>query len=268
MKSQRLPDIVPEGQLVNRHWLYQRGFQRPDVDYYLRSGALTAVARGLYRKPGPPLKWQNLLFSLQELGNLLHVGGASALNQQGYGHFLPAEQENEIHLYAANRLPSWLEDWHTRQPTSRTSYRFLLHQQSWLRSLSDTDVLTVPFGQWDWYLRFARPETALFELLVEARSEVDLIRIDRYMEALSTLSPILLQRMLALCGSKKARRLMGWFSEYQHHAWFEKLDWTRVDLGSGKLSLIPGGQYDKRWHITVPRVMEHRSEHGSGQPVF
>ena len=58
-----------------RAWLAVRGFKRPLVDYYLRSGALVPVARGAYRRPGPPLKWEHVVYSLQELGYASMWGG-------------------------------------------------------------------------------------------------------------------------------------------------------------------------------------------------
>jgi len=51
-----LENLLSEGQVVDRIWLADRGVKRPLVDYYLRSAALKPIARGAYRRPGPPLK--------------------------------------------------------------------------------------------------------------------------------------------------------------------------------------------------------------------
>ncbi len=59
--------------MVARSWLKARGFDRPRVDSYLRSEALRLVTRGTYRRPGPPLKWERIVYSLQELGYAVHV---------------------------------------------------------------------------------------------------------------------------------------------------------------------------------------------------
>ena len=63
-----LEQTLSEGQLVNRDWLLKRGFNRPRVDYFLRSGKLEPVAHGVYRRPGPPLKWEHMVYSLKEMG--------------------------------------------------------------------------------------------------------------------------------------------------------------------------------------------------------
>jgi hypothetical protein len=68
--------LVPEGLLVNREWLQAHGFSRSSIDYFLLSGKLTALSRGVYRKSGPPLKWQHVVYSLQETGFSVHVGRA------------------------------------------------------------------------------------------------------------------------------------------------------------------------------------------------
>jgi hypothetical protein len=67
-KSEKsLEQCLPEGQLVNRAWLKARGFSRPRVDYALRAGKLEAIAHGVYRRPGPPLKWEHVVFSQNEM---------------------------------------------------------------------------------------------------------------------------------------------------------------------------------------------------------
>ena len=103
-----LSEKVAEGLVVNRRWLQDKGIARPDVDYYLRSGALKPVARGFYRRPGPPLPWQSIAYSLQQMGFNCHVGGHSALDDQGYAHFLPLSGNREVALYSAGPLPQWL----------------------------------------------------------------------------------------------------------------------------------------------------------------
>ncbi len=72
-----------EGLLVDRAWLKGRGIENTNVDYYLRSGKLEAVVHGIYRKPGPPLKWQNVVYSLTLLGYDVHVGHMTALTYHG-----------------------------------------------------------------------------------------------------------------------------------------------------------------------------------------
>ncbi len=100
-----LEQILPEGQLVNRAWLRAQGFGRPRVDYFLRAGKLTAVARGIYRRPGPPLKWEHVVYSLNQMGCPVRVGGRSALELQGMAHYLPLDDVQRIDLYGSAKVP-------------------------------------------------------------------------------------------------------------------------------------------------------------------
>jgi len=60
--------------VVDRAWLLKKGFSRPRVDAFVRSGVLQAVARGL-----------------------------SALQQQGLSHYLALSDKNAIQLTAPPR---------------------------------------------------------------------------------------------------------------------------------------------------------------------
>ncbi len=259
-RSTRLPDSVPDGQLVNRQWLSHRGYKSPEVDYYLRTGGLQAPIRGFYRRPGPELRWQSVLYSLQEMRFQLHVGGVTALAEQGFTHFVSLNQDRVIHLYGPEKLPVWLEDWHTIQSLPKTPFRFAIHQQTWLKNMPEDCFIQRSFGQWDWQLNYATAELAVLEILMELQTETDFLQMDRWFQSLATLSPTRLLTLLKRCPSVKAKRLFGWFAERHQHAWFNKLDWRKVDLGSGKRSLIKGGRFNNRWQLTVPRGLEGEVE--------
>ena len=61
---------------------------------------ISAVAREAYRRSGTPLKWEHIVYSLQELGLAVHVGGRSALELLGYAYYLPIQGIKRIHLAA------------------------------------------------------------------------------------------------------------------------------------------------------------------------
>ena len=82
-----------------------------------------------------------------------------------------------------------------------------------------------------------------------------MIRINVLMEGLRNLSPRRLQVLLVDCRSIKVKRLFLFMADRHNHAWFRRLDMTRIDLGSGKRSLIEGGRYDPKYRITVPETL-------------
>lgn len=243
-----LEDQLPEGLVVDRTWLADRGFERPLVDYYLRSGALEPVARGAYRRPGPPLKWEHVVYSLQKLGYSLHVGGRSALELQGYAHYLSMQGVKQIHLYGVDSLPGWVSK-------LEASYRLTLHKGRLLDNPLPEAVTTKPFGHWDWPVRYATPELALLELVAEVKQAADFEVLDKLFDSATSLRPQLVTKLLMACHHVKAKRLFLWFAERHGFSWFQRLETDAISLGSGKRVIVKGGALDKKYQITVPRHM-------------
>jgi len=260
--KKNLSTVLPEGLLVGRNWLKQQGFQRPLVDYYLRSGALEAVARGVYRRPGPPLKWQHVVYSLQGLGFVVHVGGRSALDHQGLAHYLPMGAET-VHLYSQVKLPGWLH-------TVKANAEFETHHRTLFTAAAEAlGYNTLPFGAWDWPLNYSTRERALLEYLNDLPDYASFDMADKYMESATTLRPKLLMSLLLACKRVKTKRLFLWLAERQDYPWFKQLDISVLDLGSGKRVIYKGGVLNTKYNITVPREYANGEvTDGSKQPLF
>lgn len=248
---------LPEGQVVDRAWLKARGIGRPRVDYYLRSGALVAVARGVYRRPGPPLKWEHIIYSLQELEYAVHVGGRSALELQGMAHYLPMQGVKRVTLYGSGPLPTWVR-------RLNAPFRVEYHRLALFKGLPERAIVTRPFGHWDWPIRYATPELALLEITAEVNTAEDFRLTDKFFESAATLRPELVRELLLQCTHVKAKRLFLWFSERHEHAWYGSLNTQGVQLGSGKRMIVKGGALDRRFQITIPKEMAD----GAEQPFF
>jgi len=257
-KSEKLLEqALPDGQLVNRAWLLEHGYNRPRVDYFLRAGKLEAVNRGIYRRPGPPLKWEHVVYSLNEMGCEVHVGGRSAMELQGMAHYLSPGGVHRIDLYGVSRVPAWVSSYSAK-------YRFVIHKRLYFETLPKGAVKTKSFGSWDWPVPHAGPELALLELLTDVQQTADFSVVDKFFEAAANLRPELVQALLRTCKQIKAKRLFLWFSDRHQHDWHRLLETKGVDLGSGKRMIIKGGAYDDRYQITVPKEMTS----GSEQPLF
>jgi hypothetical protein len=63
------------------------------------------------------------------------------------------------------------------------------------------------------------------------------------------------QQLLEQCASVKVKRLFLYMAEKAGHAWVKHLDRSKVDLGSGKRSVAPGGVYVPKYEITVPKEL-------------
>lgn len=252
-----LERILPEGQLVDWKWLEARGFTRPRIDYALQAGNLEAPVRGLYRRPGPPLKWEQVVYSLNEMRGGVHVRGRSAFELQGRAHFLPVQGVKQIEIHAAAAPPKWLENF-------PAPYRFRISRKKLFKEIPQDALEIRLFGSWDWPIPYSTPELALLEMLGDFESESDFEGVEPFFEGAATLRPDRIQRFLEDCTQVKAKRLFLWFSRRHNHAWAGKLDRSRIDLGSGKREIAKGGSLDAEFLITVPREMAY----GSPQPLF
>ncbi len=257
LSNESLEKILPEGLVVDRAWLNGQGISRPNIDYYLRTGRLAAVARGAYRRPGPALKWEHLVYSLQVLGYPIHVGGRAALELQGYTHYLSMNGKPQIDLYGVRHIPSSLL-------TNSALIKLTVHSVDLFSELPSEAIITKPFGHWDWLIRYATPELALIELLSAVNSEADFSVMDKFFESAVTLRPLLVNKLLNVCTQVKAKRLFLWFATRHHHAWLKQIDTSKVNLGSGKRLIVAGGALDKQYQITVPREMQNRSDIANG----
>ena len=73
------------------------------------------------------------------------------------------------------------------------------------------------------------------------------------MENPTTLRSEMVQGLLAVCRSIKAKRLFMYTAEKNGHSWVSGIDISRIDLGRGKRMIVPKGSYNAKYLITVPR---------------
>lgn len=242
-----LPDILPEGQVVNRPWLFSKGFDRPAVDYYVRAKRLVSVGRGYYRRSGPPLRWQHILYSLSELGFDLHVGGYSALENAGVAHYLSTG--NAVHFYGCDTPPSWCHD-------VVTGSVLVHHGKGGFLCREPAGIDHRLFGTWDWPLPESTPERAFLEILLGVTDEHGFRAVDKLFESAVSLRPTVVQAVLEASRSAKAKRLFCWYAERYRHSWFGRMNVESIDLGRGKRQIVEHGCLNNRYQITVPADME------------
>jgi hypothetical protein len=262
-----LQRFLPEGLVADATWLEKHGYSRALRNKYVARGWLDQVARGVYRRPTPTLqgkarserlRWQPVVISLQTLlGCSYTVGGRTALEMQGFAHYLSAGHR-EIHLYGTRKPPGWIFK-------LKLDDRFVFHNADRLfksertrskshseNGLLERSYIQQPWGQWEWPLTMSSPERAILELLDEVPQRDTFHQADVLMEGLRNLSPRRLQTLLNVCHSIKVKRLFLWFAERHQHPWLKKLDRKHIDLGKGKRMLVRGGKLDPKFKITVP----------------
>ncbi len=274
---------LPEGLVVDAAWLEHNGYSSSLRSKYVKAGWLNQVARSVYRRPlvnfptpndVQGLAWQNVVISLQTLLDYpVVVGGRTALELQGFAHYLSARGSHEVHLYRDKPLPGWVSKLNLNTRFVFHNAQTLFKNEPIVRGLSALSVdlstgehtttdpihsgLTQqPWGQGEWPLTLSTAERAVLELLDALPKRETFHQVDVLMDGMRNLSPRRLNKLLADCRSVKVKRLFLWFAERHHHAWVSKLNRNAIDLGSGKRMIVRGGRLDPKYNITVPANLD------------
>lgn len=271
-KLNSLQKLLPEGLLAPTFWLEARGYSRSLLAGYVKRGWLESPARGVYRRPGPPLKWQHVVCSLAKMsGGLVHVGGLTALELRGYAHFLKPRGLAQVELYLGAKPPGWLAKLGLTE-------RFVAHRNTlfafpvtamqeppppaYVLQQEVNGVTADPWGPWDDPLPVALPERAMLEFLDEVPASHSFEHADALVTGLGDLSSRRMLDLLAVCKSVKVKRLFLALASRHSYTWakrvIEAADRGEVDVGKGKRALVPGGKLHPKYLITLPEMSDVR----------
>ena len=257
----KLIELVPYGHVATKRWLMEQGVKLHSIDNLVKSNQLVMLVPGVYRRPETKVTWEGLVTSLH-MGLTFWVGGLTAIELHGYGHYVPLGKKKTIQLYGPGKLPSWinrvLPDIQFNQHGTKRLYASgqQAYEQLTRTTFSRSSSPGVP-------LRASIAEAAFLELLQAIPEEVSFDHADLITEGLVALSPRKLDRALTLCTSVKAKRLFFWFADRHRHQWYSKLNVENYDLGKGKRVIAKKGRLDKTYQITVPEEL-----HGSAERLF
>lgn len=273
----QLRKLLPSGLVASAAWLREHGYGTSLVAYYVSSGILESPARGVYRVPGPALKWQSVVASLQlNEGSWSHVGGRAAIVQRGLGHFAHQGPET-IQLYGPETLPAWVNKLRVREKFEQRSdaafgaLRVCRDEKGGLRrfgkkeepiaadKLGELGLVEIEWGTFDWPLVFSTEERAILELLQDVPDRESIYEGFVLLRGLVNLRPQRVSALLRACQSIKAKRLFLSLAARIGHAWFKHLDLRGVDIGSGKRSLFAGGRLDPKFQITLPADLDEHA---------
>ena len=198
-----LQQTLPEGLVVDSGWLERHGVSRQLRRKYVMHGWLHTLARGVFCRPSVPdapstVPWQQLVISLNALENVPVAAGArTALELQGFSHYVSSAGSREAHLYANGAFPGWV----SRVPVDT---KLVLHSARGLFRNRDVPAFfteaTLPQkpredngftqqqGQWKYPLTMSTPERAILELLDEVPKRETFHQADVLMEGSRNLS--------------------------------------------------------------------------------
>jgi len=243
-KLNQLLNSWPSGAVYLASWLHQQGIGYDLQRKYRTSGWLATIGTGALVRKGDRFDWVGAIHALQSQGNFsVHVGGKTALQLQGYAHFIPLGKGNGLSLYSSNKenLPKWFR-------TYNWGYRL---EHFCTNLFGSTQIGLLEKDQGTLKIKISSPERAIMEFLYLVPQEESFEEAVLLMEGLTTLRPKITQELLELCTSTKVKRLFLYLAENCNHAWVKKLDLSKINLGVGKRQIVEGGHLNTKYNITV-----------------
>ncbi|TFY93868.1 hypothetical protein DYL61_11350 [Pseudomonas nabeulensis] len=248
MKINQLLARWPTGSVATQAFLHEQGVGPGLVRKYQRSGWVERVGYGAWKRCGDELDWQGGVFALQQGASVdIWPGGATALSLAGYSHYLAfGMQAVDLFGTPGASLPGWFRKY--PWPVAVNFHPGGL----FAADMEDValQVFQVPYGRFE--LKISTPERAVLELIHQSANQMLFSSVADVLSGLGTLSPRRLQRLLEACNSIRVKRVFLLMARNAGHAWYGRIDLSRIDLGNGKRQIIRGGRLDKEFQITVP----------------
>lgn len=247
----------PRGTVGLQSWLEKQGVYRQLAERYHQTGWLERVGYGAYIQAGDKVDWQGALYALQfEAGMRVNVAAITALEIQGYAHFLPLGEGHPIWLFKdikEKNIPSWFKTQFGLTTPLKIVVRKLF-AGDWRLGLTEKSI-----GEYK--ILISSPERAMMEYFNLVPQQQSLEHGILLMEGAQTLRPKLVQQLLEQCTSVKVKRLFMSIAEKEKHEWLNKLDLTKVDFGSGKRVIGEGGKLDTKYNLSLPITTIEEDEH-------
>jgi hypothetical protein len=145
----------------------------------------------------------------------IHVGGTTALAQQGYDHYLRLGSNAPVWVYG-DAIPNWLSKLPLNASIKTRSTSLFADPSLGLAKNNINDEDTLP---WDWTLKMSAPERAIMEAMDELPDHESFHNLDMVFESLTTLRPRILSALLHSCKKIKikVKRLFFVFSDRHDH---------------------------------------------------
>jgi hypothetical protein len=222
-----IQNTIPRGAPFDTRTLKRLGVSSALASYYIKSGWVKRLGRGVFSFPNDRLRRDLSLKTLQGVFEGLHVGGKTALAWQGYRHNIGARECIVLWGQDRIRLPAWFTAEFPARYVSKKLFASALPVGFGLQPLPEE-----PDGP-----LVSVPERALLELLSEIGQGEGIEEARNIVETLTSLRGDVLATLLQNCESVKVNRLcVKWSKELG-------LDWadvareaTRDRLGRGRWS--------------------------------
>lgn len=241
-KIKNIIEQTPNGGVLLSSWLSANGLSRSEQTNYVKTGWLSRVCSGVYHISTQTIRLYPSLQSLSCMSDFkYHIGSLTALDLKGFSHY--GQLGNlKAYVYASEKwLPCFDKvNWDITPIRVKTNN----YEDIGLTSITVEGVDVI----------ISSPERAIFEYLDMIPEMANPMDVYYIIEMLTTLRPRLINKLL-MKTSIKTRRLFLYMAEKAKHPWFEELSLEDINLGSGDRSITPGGVYDKKYKIVIPKEL-------------
>jgi len=231
--------------------MVKNGFSFDLQRQYRKSKWFESIGCGAMVRSRERVSLEGALYSLQQqLGLKVHFGGKTALAIQGKAHYLSMRQKMSLFGSLKESLPKWFtgyENWNDRFTFTQTN--FLPNDLGLVESNCNGHLVMV-----------SSVTRAIMECIYLAPQKQSLLECYELLEGLYNLRPQVVQQLLEKCSSVKVKRLFLYLADKANHSWFKHLQIEKIDLGSGKRSVVKHGVYNAKYQIVVPKELEEDNQ--------
>lgn len=187
---------LPSGHPFLLRYLKAIGVSEDLAAYYVRSGWLVRLSRGVYVRPGI-LDLHASLKILESKIPACHAGGRTALTWHGIQHFVRPDAPLELFGWNSGHLPAWF----------LAVFPANYHRKRLFEEAPEDLLYVSGFGDRAEPPATSEPERALLEMLSEVGSRQSLSEARSIMEGAYSLREEVLIALLKRCTSIKVVRL-------------------------------------------------------------
>lgn len=245
-KINSLLSMYPPGIVLTASWLVKQGYSLDLQKKYKKSQWVNSIGTGALIRNGDQVDYLGGIYALQsQLGLSVHPGAKTALALQGKAHYLGLS-ETKVMLFGApgEKLPTWF-----------SQYKWGIRVDYKLSGFLPPDLGLVEIAHKGFSVKVSSPARAVMECLHLAPKNQPLLEVYELMEGLNNLRPATVQKLLENCSSVKVKRLFLYLADKAGHEWLNYIDRKKIDLGTGKRSIVASGIYIPEYRITVPKEL-------------
>jgi hypothetical protein len=242
--NQLLAQTSPSG-LMFSEWMSKQGYSAQLQKRYRDTGWLSTLCKGVMYRTGSQFDALDALASYNyQMGKKLRVGAVSALEYAGFNHYVPmGKPVLMVALPEGEKVPQWMKA-EAYDMNFRTFSTTVFSALEVTTRNTDSGTLYV-----------SSPEQAFLESLVLAPKQYSYMDLYYIMEQLATLRPEVVQGLMEGISNHRVKRMFLYMAEKAGHYWFNELDTSKIDLGTGKLQLVKDGVFNSKYAITVPKEL-------------